>query len=207
MPVIRLLLADDYSMVREGVRGLLENIKELHVISETGDCEECLKILSEERPDILILDVFMQNRRGFDLLKKINKKKKRDVKILLLMGTEKKVYLQRAAEIGIDGYVWKKDGFEVLLNEIFSVMSGECRVWERKELIEIKKKMDRIGNLTKRELDVLQNLAAGMYNKEIAIKLKISERTVKNHIFSIFKKIGVSDRTQAAVFAIRNELV
>ena len=122
-------------------------------------------------------------------------------------------YFSEVVSLGIDGYLLKKSDFAELKKAIISIMNGDTYItsdWveETTDVGSYRKyDIDKINQLTHRELDVLKNLSLGMYNKEIAIRLDISERTVKNHISSIFKKIGVSDRTQAAVFSIRNNLV
>ena len=133
----------------------------------------------------------------------------RKIKILILTERLEIKNLILAVEIGIDGYLTKQSKFIELKQAIFSLMKGEVYI-DQQVLYQMRMQRDRIENdckklerLTKRELDVLKNLSIGMYNKEIATKLEISERTVKNHIFSIFKKLSVADRTQAALFAIR----
>ena len=119
----------------------------------------------------------------------------------------------KAVDIGIDGYVLKDSESSELKKAIFAIVDGETYIQPslipalNSKMIEKDKDGAKIDLLTRRELEVLKLLAVGMYNKEVAEKLDISERTVKNHVSNIFKKIEVTDRTQAAVFAIRNNLV
>ena len=119
----------------------------------------------------------------------------------------------KAVDIGIDGYVLKDSESSELKKAIFAIVDGETYIQPslipalNSKMIEKDKDGTKIDLLTRRELEVLKLLAVGMYNKEVAEKLDISERTVKNHVSNIFKKIEVTDRTQAAVFAIRNNLV
>lgn len=210
---VQLMIADDHSMIREGLKQLLELDKEFQVIAEASDGVECLEKLSNKKPDVLLLDINMPNKNGLEVLKELNKTGKRKVKVLVLTVHNEVEYLLKAVEIGIDGYVLKDSESAELKKAIHTILDGDTYI--QPDLIPmLNAKMyimdsdySKIESLTKRELDVLKNLAVGMYNKEIATKLEISERTVKNHVSNIFKKIGVTDRTQAAVFSIRNNLI
>ena len=207
------MIADDPSIMREGLKLLLESEENFQIVGESDHGTECLHILSEFNPDILILNVCMSDQSGFDILSKLNQNENRAVKVLILTDNDDIQYLFKSFEIGIDGYMLKRAKVDELKKAIYSIKEGNTYI--QSDLVPIlnaKEKnsntdLDKINQLTKRELDVLKNLTVGMYNKEIALKLNISERTVKNHISSIFKKIGVSDRTQAAVFSIRNNLI
>ena len=150
--------------------------------------------------------------KAIEVLEEIHQKNI-DVKVLILTVHNEVEYLVKAVDIGIDGYVLKDSESEVLKNAIFAVCEGENYI--QPELIPmlnsrmINRDMDKekLKSLTKREIEVLKAISAGLLNKEIATNLGISERTVKNHISNIFKKIDVADRTQAAVFAIKNNIV
>ena len=213
MDAIKLVIADDHSMIREGLKQLLELEGQFKVIAEASDGVECLEILSKEAPDVLLLDINMPNKNGLDVLKELNQLGNRKVKVLVLTVHNEVEYLIKAVELGVDGYVLKDSESSELKKAIMTILNGETYIQPdlipmlNAKMISMENDYDKIDSLTKRELDVLKNLAIGMYNKEIATKLEISERTVKNHVSNIFKKIGVSDRTQAAVFAIRNNLI
>ena len=122
-------------------------------------------------------------------------------------------YLIKAIDIGIDGYLLKDSGSAELKKAIFSIYNGEKYVQPEltpllnQKLVEKESDLDKIHSLTKRELQILKLIAEGLFNKEIGDRLNISERTVKNHVFNLFKKIDAADRTQAAVFAIKNNVV
>ena len=213
MEVIKLMLADDHTVVREALKHLLESEGGFQVIAEAGDGVECLERIAEHRPDLLILDLTMPQKNGFEVLEELNKNFDRTFRILILTGHKELECLLKAIEIGVDGFILKSSGFEELKKAIEMVIHGEVYIqpnlipkFERK-MADYVLDTDKLESLTRRELDVLKHVAVGMYNKEIAMKLEISERTVKNHVSNIFKKIGVADRTQAAVFAIRNCLV
>ncbi len=209
---IRVMLADDHVLIREGIRQLLEFDGDITVIDEANDGEECLNKLEKVKPDILLLDVNMPKKNGVEVLSEI-KKRKYDVKVLLLTVHNEVEYLLKAVDIGVDGYILKDSESAELKRAISVIMSGESYIQPslvpalNNRLLSRDVDKDKISLLTKRELEVLVQVANGMFNKEIATALNISERTVKNHISNIFKKIDVADRTQAAVFAIKNDLI
>jgi Response regulator containing a CheY-like receiver domain and an HTH DNA-binding domain len=208
----KIIIADDHSMVREGLKQLLELDGDIRVIGEAGDGEDCLKILQKKMPQILLLDIDMPNMNGLEVLKRI-KKDKMDLKVIILTVHNEIEYLLKAVEIGIDGYILKDSDSAELREAIFTVLSGESYIQPsmlpmlESKIIQRNNDQAKIDLLTRRELEVLKLLSIGLYNKEIGEKLEISERTVKNHISSIFRKINVTDRTQAAVFSIKNNLV
>ena len=208
----KIMIVDDFALIRDGLKNLLELDGSMKVISEAQDGIDCLNKLNEKLPDILLLDINMPNKNGLEVLQEI-RNNEIPIKVMILTMHNEIDYLLRAIEIGADGYASKNIKFEELKEAIDLIIHGENFI--QKELLpllnsKIKKKneeLDKIKSLTKRELEVLKNIAFGNSNREIATSLKISERTVKNHIFNIFKKIAVTDRTQAAVFAIRNDLI
>lgn len=209
---INVMIADDHSMIREGLKQLLELEGEFKVIAEAADGIECINKLATVRPDVLLLDINMPNMNGLEVLQKM-KEMKMKIKVLILTIHSEVEYLLKAVDIGVSGYLLKDSESAELKKAITTVVNGENYIQPSLIPVLNAKMIDRdsdavkIENLTKRELEVLKNLSYGMYNKEIAEKLEISERTVKNHISNIFKKIEVTDRTQAAVFAIRNNLI
>ena len=211
MPV-NVMIADDHSMIREGLKNLLELDGDIKVISEAENGIDCLSKLENVKPDILLLDINMPKMNGLEVLEEL-KSQKCELKVLVLTVHNEVEYLMKAIEIGVSGYILKDSESSELKKAIFSIMDGENYIQPslipilNSKMIEKNQDKIKIQNLTKREVEVLKLLAVGMYNKEIAEKLDISERTVKNHVSNIFKKLEVTDRTQAAVFAIRNNLV
>lgn len=209
---IRVMLADDHVLMREGVRQLLEFDGSIEVVAEANDGEECIEKLLDVKPQILLLDINMSKKNGIEVLKEI-KSKKIDVKVLILTVHDSIEYLLKAVELEVDGYIMKDSESAELKKAINVIMSGESYIQPKlvpalnNRLVARDIDKDKIDSLTGRELEVLIQVANGMFNKEIANSLNISERTVKNHISNIFKKIGVFDRTQAAVFAIKNDLI
>lgn len=209
---IKVMLADDHNLMREGIRQLLEFDGTIEIVGETNDGEECLVALRSLRPHVLLLDINMPKKNGIEVLEEI-KREKIDVKVLILTVHNEIEYLIKAVDIGVDGYILKDSESAELKRAINAVMAGENYIQAslipalNNRLANRDIDKDKIDYLTGRELEVLIQVANGMFNKEIATNLNISERTVKNHISNIFKKIDVSDRTQAAVFAIKNNII
>lgn len=208
----KVMIADDHSLIREGLKQLLEFDGSIQVVAEAANGIECLDILEDSMPDILLLDINMPEKNGLEVLIEI-KKKEYDVKVLILTVHNELEYLLKAVDIGVDGYILKDSKSAELKRAIQSVLSGENYIQAslipalNNRLANRDIDKDKIDSLTSRELEVLIQVANGMINKEIATSLNISERTVKNHVSNIFKKIDVSDRTQAAVFAIKNNII
>lgn len=209
---VKIMITDDHSMIREGLKNLLELDGDIEVIAEAVDGEDCLAKLEHYRPDVLLLDINMPKKNGLEVLKTL-KDSRSKIKVLVLTVHNETEYLMKAVDIGINGYVLKDSESSELKKAIFAIANGETYIQPslipalNSKMIEKNEDELKIDNLTKRELEVLKLLAVGMYNKEVAEKLDISERTVKNHVSNIFKKLEVTDRTQAAVFAIRNNLI
>lgn len=209
---IEIIIADDHMMIREGLKQLLELDGTMKVITEANDGEECLNLLNKRiHPDILLLDINMPKKNGIEVLEYI-KQNKIPVKVLILTVHNEVEYLLKAVDIGIDGYLLKDSSYDELKEAIDVVISGNTYIQPsllpalNESMEDYALDKEKIECLTKRELDVLRLISEGCSNKKISDGLSISERTVKNHISHIFRKIGVEDRTQAAVFAIRNKI-
>lgn len=209
---IKVVIADDHVMVREGIKQLLELDGGFQVVGEASDGYECLLVLKDVKPDVLLLDINMPNLNGLQTLEKI-RKEKINVKILILTIHNEVEYLEKAKNLGVDGYVLKDSESSVLKKAITTVVKGSTYIQSNMAMMLRERENFMLtyqaeeSLLTKREVEVLKLLAEGLFNKEIAYKLLISEKTVKNHVSNIFKKLDVSDRTQAAVYAIKNNIV
>lgn len=209
---IKIVIADDHVMVREGIKRLLELDGEFEVVGEANDGLECIEVVESVKPDIILLDINMPNLNGIQTLERL-RKDKNDVKVLFLTIHNEVEYLEKAKSLGADGYVLKDSESRVLKKAITNVVNGDKYIQsnmamllrERENFLLTYQPEENV--LTKREIEVLKLLAEGLFNKEIAYKLLISEKTVKNHVSNIFKKLDVSDRTQAAVYAIKNNIV
>ena len=154
----------------------------------------------------------MPKMNGLEVLKAL-KDRKSKVKVLVLTAHNETEYLMKAVDIGINGYVLKESESAELKKAIFTIADGETYIQPslipalNSKMIQKNEDEIKIDALTKREMEVLKEMSVGKFNRDIAKEMKISERTVKNHISSIFKKLEVTDRTQAAVFAIRNNII
>lgn len=215
MSQINLLLVDDHSIVREGLKQLLELDDELNVIGEAGNGLECMNQIEKLNPDLVLLDLDMPVMDGIQVLEELRRKNMRQ-KVLILTIHNDADYLFQAMDAGASGYVLKDSDSYTLKTAINSVYQDSNYIdatmipflKERdyaKTIEQEKKEKDTL--LSSREIEVLCYLAEGLCNKEIGLKMQISEKTVKNHVSNIFKKIDVSDRTQAAVYAIKHNFV
>jgi DNA-binding NarL/FixJ family response regulator len=207
------MIADDHSMVREGLKQLLELEEDIKVIAQSGNGEETIKKIIEFNPDVVLLDINMPKFNGLEVLEYLKENNIKS-KVLILTIHNEVEYLYKAVEIGVNGYVLKDSDADVLIKAIRAIHNGESYI-QPNMAAQLFKKMNNSNiknsiqsdKLTRREIEVLKLITQGLLNKEIAHNLAISEKTVKNHVSNIFKKIGVSDRTQAAVFAIKNNIV
>lgn len=207
---VKIIIADDHMMVREGLRQLLELDGDILVVGEAGNGEECLKLIETEKPDVVLLDINMPVMNGLKMLEMLRASVNKKQKVLILTIHNEVEYLVKAIDIGVEGYVLKDSDSTVLKRAIFKIYNGEQYIdFTMVPLLNEKSAQEKAEDekLTRREIEVLKLLAEGLFNKEIAYKLSISEKTVKNHVSNIFKKIGVFDRTQAAVYAIKNNIV
>ena len=191
---VNIMIADDHSMIREGLKQLLELDGDIKVIAEANNGKDCLEKLNTYHPDVLLLDINMPEMNGLQVLE-ILKERKSDIKVLVLTVHNEVEYLLKAVEIGISGYMLKDSNSSELKNAIFSIIEGEDYIQPslipmlNSKLLEMDSDKVKLDLLTRREYEVLKLLTEGMFNKEIAMKLNISERTVKNHVSNIFKKI------------------
>ncbi len=210
MDQIRVVIADDHVLVREGLRKLLELDQTIEVITEVGDGQGAINIARKEKPDIILMDVNMPGTNGV-VATQVIKREIPSTRIIALTiyEDEEVVEMVRA---GVSAYVLKDVAGSELIDTIHRVIDGEIVIHPRvanrlvRELTRNEKKEDEV-KLTKREKDVLTLLVKGHSNKDMADALFISEKTVKNHLTSIFRKLNVKDRTQAAVYALRNDIV
>jgi DNA-binding NarL/FixJ family response regulator len=208
---IRLLIADDHEVVRSGFLSLLSG-SEIEVVAQAADGEQAVRLAAKHNPDVVMLDIRMAAGDGLAALGQI-KMQRPNMPVLIVSTYDNPTYVARAVALGASGYLLKGCTKQQLLDAIRKAASGE-NAWTRDELRRVtgvfaaaRLNADIDVSLTPREADVLEKLALGQTNKEIAQALGISYETVKEHVQHILRKIGVSDRTQAAVWAVRKGLV
>jgi DNA-binding NarL/FixJ family response regulator len=208
---IKLLIADDHEVVRSGIKSLVAGT-EIEVVAEAGTADEAVRLAEERRPDVVLLDIRMPDNDGLNALSRI-KLSRTDLPVLMLSTYDNPTYVARAVALGACGYLLKGLTRDELLAAIRRVAAGGD-AWTREELRRVTGALatprvaaDVEVPLTQRESEVLRQLAFGLTNKEIAQALGISYETVKEHVQHVLRKVGVSDRTQAAVWAVRKGLV
>lgn len=210
MGKIRVLIADDHALVREGIRKLLELDADIQILNEVGDGQGAINLARREKPDIILMDVNMPGTDGVTATRVI-KKEIPEIHVIALTIYEDEEVVEMV-KAGVSAYVLKDVAGAELIDTIHRVMQGEVVIHPRvanrliRELARNDKKNEDT-RLTKREKDVLLLLVRGHSNKDMADVMFISEKTVKNHLTSIFKKLGVKDRTQAAVYALKHHIV
>lgn len=208
---IKLLVVDDHEVVRSGLKTLL-NGTDIKIVGEASTGEQAVRLALKHEPDVVLMDIRMPEGDGLNALGRI-KLDRPNMPILMFSTYDNPTYVARAVALGASGYLLKSVSREKLIEGIHIAAAGES-AWTRDELRRVTGALatprlaaDVEVPLTQRESEVLRQLAFGLTNKEIALALHISYETVKEHVQHILRKIGVSDRTQAAVWAVRKGLV
>ncbi|SKC64062.1 response regulator [Maledivibacter halophilus] len=211
---IRILIVDDHSLMRQGLKQILEIESDIEVVGLAGDGEEALEKCLKLKPHVILMDINMPHMNGIQALRRI-KDMGIDTKVIMLTIHEDREYLFETVNIGAEGYVLKDAESDSLVRAIRNVYGGESYIHpslatefvrEYKNRGKTTGKEQGKNKLTRREYEVLTLIAEGLNNKEIGENLFISEKTVKNHVSNIFKKIEVNDRTQAAIYAFKHNI-
>jgi DNA-binding NarL/FixJ family response regulator len=208
---IRLLVCDDHEVIRTGLASLLAGT-EIEIIGEAANGEETLKQAQKLKPDVVLLDIRMPDGDGLSTLEKLRSNVP-DSRVVMLSTYDNPTYIARAVALGASDYVLKGSTREDMVTTITAAGKGESpsRSGELRRIAAAMKVRQAIDDddvpLTQRETQVLRHVALGLSNKEIGRSLEISVETVKEHVQNILRKIAVSDRTQAAVWAVRKGLV
>ena len=196
----RLMLVDDHPIVREGLRAYLAQQAGLNVVAEAGSIAEALEQLTEAKPDLVLLDVRLEGENGLTLLAELRRRESL-VRVLLLTSFLDEDYLREALRLGASGYLLKRAGQGTLVDGIRAALRGERALDPAAAALLPGLPDDPLRQLTPRELEVLTLLAEGLPNKALAKRLNVGEKTVKTHVSSLLAKLGLKDRTQAALFA------
>jgi two-component system, NarL family, nitrate/nitrite response regulator NarL len=214
---IRIVIADDHPIFRDGLRRLLEAEPGLKVIGEASDGNDAVKLARQLKPDVMLLDLAMPRQPGLEALRDLSTGGANGVKVILLTAAAEKHQIVEALQLGARGVVLKDSATQLLLKSIHTVMAGEY--WVGREAVSNlvqylrtqmqasheESRQKKFG-LTPRELEIVSAVVAGYSNKEIAEYFKISEDTVKHHLSNIFDKLGVSTRLELALFAVNQGL-
>ncbi|MFQ3854172.1 response regulator transcription factor [Staphylococcus sp. 2S1] len=205
----RIILVDDHHIVRQGLEFLLSTVDDIDVIGGFSDGKSFFEYLeTNELPDIVLLDLVMPEMNGIEITERM-KKAYPEVKILVLTSYVDDEHVISAIDKGADGYEMKDVEPDQLIKTIKKVLSGEKTIHpQAQSVIEaVSKKPHFTNKLSKRESEVLAEMAKGKTNKEIAETLFVSEKTIKTHVSHIFNKLQVTDRTQATIYAMQNNLI
>jgi DNA-binding NarL/FixJ family response regulator len=209
---VRLLIADDHAVVRAGLKSLLGDVRDMDIVAEAADGDEAVRLARRHRPDVILLDVRMPGTDGLAVLGQLRADLPLTA-VLMFSSYDNPTYIARAVALGASGYLVKNASRDEIIAAVRRVSAGES-IWSREGLRKItgalstpRAPAEIDAPLTKRESEVLRQLALGLSNKEIAQALDISYETVKEHVQHILRKLSVTDRTQAAVWAVRKDIV
>ena len=217
-PQVRLVIADDHPILRDGLRRLLQEEPNYKVVGEAQDGTEAIQLVNRLKPDILLLDLAMPKVPGMEALRELSVHGgSAPVRVIVLTAAIEKSQIIEALQLGARGVVLKDTATELLLKVVRMVVAGEYWVGQGRvsnlvqylqtltQSAQDEKQHKKFG-LTPRELEVISTVVAGFSNKEIAVYWKIGEDTVKHHLGNIFDKLGVSTRLELALFAVNHGL-
>jgi DNA-binding NarL/FixJ family response regulator len=210
--IARVLIADDQTLFRSGLARLLDGDDRVSVVGEAVDGNDAVKVALALKPDVVLMDIKMPNLDGIEATRRIVTENPK-IKVLMLTTFEADNHVIQALKAGASGYVLKDSQASAIVSSILAVVAGERvmasavanRVLEM--LTGATTPKEFYDGLTAREVEILKMLATGMANKQIAYKLNISEKTVRNHVSNMYEKLGIYDRAQAVLYAVRKGLV
>ncbi len=208
MSAIKVVLADDHPIVRDGIKNLLNGSVGIEVVGEAEDGEEAYQLVLEKKPDVLLLDMELPIINGVDLTQRLVEEKVK-VRVLALSSYNDKGYISEMLALGASGYLIKDEVPKNIVDAIRGVAHGE-QGWVSREVAAVLSRMamnNSNSELTNREKEVLKHVVDGETNREIAYALEISEKTVEKHLNNVFEKLEVRSRVEAAVLAVQNNLV
>jgi DNA-binding NarL/FixJ family response regulator len=217
-PPIRIVILDNHALVRAGLILLIESKPGISVVGEAGNLSDGLRIISNLKPDIILLELNLAEVASLDVISSIFNASDKS-RLILVTGTSNPLVIQQAIEEGVVGVIFKTQAPDVLMKAIEKVQSGE--VWLERSMIanvlsrlsrnskpdKVSSETENINELSEREKQIVRLIGQGYKNKRISTQLSISETTVRHHLTSIYNKLGVSDRLELLVYAHRHGLV
>ena len=214
---IRIVIADDHPIFRDGLRRLLESEPNLQVVGEAADGRQAIDLVHQTKPDILLLDVAMPNLPGLEALRELSEAKT-PVRVIILTASIERPQMLQALQLGARGIVLKESATQVLMKSLGAVMEGSY--WVGKDSVPDLKELvlrdmppmedhttGQKWGLTRREMQMVAAIVEGSSNRDIAQRFGVREDTVKHHLTSIFSKLGVTTRLELALFALEHKLV
>lgn len=216
MDKIRLLIADDHKLVREGIKSMLSGVEEIEVVGMASSGEEAINIARAELPDVVLMDIIMTGMNGIEAARWV-KEIQDGIKVIVVTMEVSKDYVSAAIKSGVDGYLPKDIGREVLLDAILTVHKGKQYFNDaiKKLIFEDFYAVEKLKNpkkalpnqLTKREMEVLALVAAGKSNRDIAEALFISVKTVETHKTHVLIKLGLNNNAELVRYAVKNKII
>lgn len=217
---IRIVIADDHPIFRDGLQKLLSLEKDFEVVAQVGDGDDVLRAVEEHQPDVLLLDLKLPGTHGLTILQKLQASQNTTTKVIVLTASDDRNEFVQAMKLGTSGIVLKQSPTDLLFKSIRRVHAGE--IWlDSSTTAAVVRQLATSGDhspsprngrgrerspLSQREREIVALVSQGFKNKEMAQKMFISEQTVKNHLHNIFDKLGVSDRLELALYAIHHKL-
>src|SRR5436190_13928822 len=211
MPMVSIVIIEDHTLVREGLKSLLREHPEFKIVGEASEGKHGLKLVEKHKPDLVLLDLILPGLHGLEVLRKV----RRYSKVLAISMRSDEAFVAEAFLNGVGGYVIKEDSFNELMDALHAVMKGQrfmSRKLDQRRIIRVVDKMGTGGTapserLTKREHEVLQMAAEGLTSSHIGNLLSISPRTVEMHRANLMRKLGLRSQADLVRFAIRNRIV
>jgi DNA-binding NarL/FixJ family response regulator len=210
---LRVLLVDDHEVVRLGLITLLEDISWIEVVGEVGSAGEAIESTAKLKPDVVVMDIRMPGESGLEACRQITERWP-EIKVIMLTSYADDDLIFRALQAGASGYVLKQVGNRSIVDALRAVRQGDAlldpvvtqRVITRVREAEIARQATAFRDLSDREMEVLAQVAQGKTNAQIADSLSLAEKTVRNHVSAILSKLGLSNRIEAATYAVRHDI-